>query len=347
MSKHRGARTTVGGVSPLLTVLVLIPMLALAVAGLAFATGVVGTPVQEAAARARITTSSSADVAGSAVRDDDVAPRVIEHRIAPRVTVAMKPKPKPKPKPVPKVTTVETTFQVGTLNILGSNHARNGLDRAAREAQLIRDRGIDIIGMQEVQRDQRPVLERNLPGYRVWPGDALGRQGYRVQIAYRTDRFAMVDGGGVQHTFDSQTVPIPWMRLRDLATGGEFHVIASHNSPRDMQGQREASTRTQASLVNELESTGLPVLLVGDFNEHESFFCRIAASTGLVSANGGRHDDGCVPPPRPIRIDWVLGTGGAVDFSGYHQDGTTIANRLSDHYLIYATAQLAMTRREG
>jgi endonuclease/exonuclease/phosphatase family metal-dependent hydrolase len=119
-------------------------------------------------------------------------------------------------------------------------------------------------------------------------------------------------------------------------------MVATHNSPRDMQGQRNASTETEARLVNTLEASGKPVLLVGDFNEHESFFCRIAARTNLVSANGGRYAGGCVPPPGPVRIDWLLGSAGLVDFSGYHQDGATLAERMSDHYLVYATAQLTM-----
>jgi endonuclease/exonuclease/phosphatase family metal-dependent hydrolase len=232
------------------------------------------------------------------------------------------------------------TFQIGTLNVLGSNHAPGGVSRAAREADLIRARGIDIIGMQEVQRDQRAALIRGLPGYRMWPQDALGRQGYRVQIAYRTSLFEQIDDGGVTHTFDSQRVPIPWVKLRDRATGAEFYVVASHNSPRGMQSQRVASTAIQSTLVNNLKATGLPVLMVGDFNEHQEFFCRISARTQMISANGGRYARGCVAPSGPVRIDWVLGTGGLTRFSGYHQDGTTLSRRLSDHYLIYSTVTI-------
>lgn len=343
MSKHRVERRS-GGTSRILTLLLPVPLLAVGALLLALVTGVFGDTGRADGPVARGDVGGAADVAGSAVRGDEVSPAPTavpspELTVAPQVTI--EPRPKPRPKKV-RPTTASATFQIGSLNVLGSNHAPNGLGRAAREAGLLRSRGIDLVGLQEVQRDQRPVLERNLPGYQVWPGDDLGRQGYRVQIAYRADRFEKVDSGSVQHTFDSQTVPIPWLRLRDRASGGEFYMIATHNSPRDMQGQRNASTETEARLVNALEESGKPVLLVGDFNEHESFYCRIAARTGLVSANGGSYAGGCRVPPRPIRIDWILGSAGRVDFSGYHQDGTTLSGRMSDHYLVYATAELTM-----
>jgi len=237
--------------------------------------------------------------------------------------------------------TKETTLTVGSLNVLGSQHAKGGVSRAAREAALIEDRGLDLVGLQEVQPDQQSVFVDELDGYTVWPQDALGKQGYRLQLAWRSDRFDLVDTGSRTHTFDSMPVPLPYVLLEDRETGAQFYAIDAHNSPRDMQGQRLASTGIESDLVNELEDTGLPVLLMGDFNEHESFFCRIASSTGLVSANGGSWSDGCHPPPRDrMRIDWILGSGDLVDFSDYVQDDVTRANGLSDHSLVYADATL-------
>jgi endonuclease/exonuclease/phosphatase family metal-dependent hydrolase len=350
MSKHRGSRVAARRRLPGWQML-------LALAPMVIAVALLATLMHPAAQDpAKVKTSGSAgsvaaakaDVAGAAVDGEVVAPHTsasaVPQLVAPPVTISPKPKKTRKAKPE-SIAVSSTSFQIGTLNVLGSNHAPRGTARAAREASLIRARGIDIIGLQEVQRDQRPVLARNLPGYQIWPQDALGRQGYRVQIAFRTDLFEKVADGGSTHTFDSQRVPIPWVRLRDRATGGEFFVIASHNSPRGMQAQRNASTAIQAALVNRLESTGLPVLMVGDFNEHTSFFCRIAARTGLVSANGARYAGRCVGPSGPVRIDWVLGTGGKAAFSAYRQDGTTRATGMSDHYLVYATVRLALPPR--
>lgn len=228
-----------------------------------------------------------------------------------------------------------SSFRVGTLNILGSNHARGGTSRAAREADLIRSRGIDLIGLQEVQRDQRGVFVSRLPGMTVWPQDAHGRQGYRLQIAYSNARFERVDGGYVTHNWIGMQVPIPWIELRDRESGARFFLVNAHNAPNDMQASRDVSIGIEAALVNRLKATGKPVLMVGDMNEKQSFFCKMAARTQIVSANGGSWSGGCRPPGGDVRIDWIVGAGD-LTFSGYAQDGTTRATGMSDHYLIYA-----------
>ncbi|MBU2697727.1 endonuclease/exonuclease/phosphatase family protein [Pimelobacter sp. 30-1] len=235
-----------------------------------------------------------------------------------------------------------TSFRIATLNILGSNHAGNGLNRAAREAALLRDRGVSIVGLQEVQRDQRPVFMNNLSAMQMWPQDALGRDGYRVQIMWRTDRFEMVDNGGSSHTFNGiGSVPIPYVLLRDKKTGARFWVIVTHNSPQGRQAERNASAEIQIDLVNQLRQTGHPVLLMGDLNEKTTVFCKFATRAGMTSANGGSGGGGCNPPGGPQRIDWILGSADAIDFSGYVQDNTTVSQGLSDHHMIYADAKVA------
>lgn len=234
------------------------------------------------------------------------------------------------------------TFQVGTFNILGSQHTRGpggygpGTVRAGRAAGLITSRGVDIVGLQEVQDDQLNVLLGRLGGYSIWPGRALGNNGVRLQIAYRHDLFELVDTGSISTIFDFQQRPIPWVLLRNRETGGEFYFVNIHNSPVGQESQRDAATGIQIGLVRQLRSTGRPVFLVGDTNEHTEFYCRLGVATGLHAANGGSTTTGCVLPSGPLRIDWILG-GGGVAFSGYVQDGASLAG-ISDHYFIHATA---------
>jgi endonuclease/exonuclease/phosphatase family metal-dependent hydrolase len=227
------------------------------------------------------------------------------------------------------------TFQIGSYNIQGSQHRRNGTGRAATSAGLITSRGVDLVGLQEVQWDQLAVLRNRLAGYDIWPQSALGRQGYRHQIAYRTELFEFVDGGSVTYTFDSQRIPLPYIRLRDRASGGEFYLINTHNSARGLEAQRDSATSIQIGLINQLRETGLPVFIVGDVNEHTEFFCRVSVATGMVAANGGSGAGGCTLPPGPLRVDWIMG-GGGVDFSGYVQDGASISSGASDHYFIHS-----------
>ncbi|MEI2714809.1 MAG: endonuclease/exonuclease/phosphatase family protein [Nocardioides sp.] len=240
--------------------------------------------------------------------------------------------------------TSSSSFRIGTLNILGSQHTRgskryaSGPVRAGYSAGLITSRGLDVVGMQEVQDDQLPVLLRGLGGYAVWPQHSMGSNGQRLQIAWRTSRFEMLSGGSVTYTFDNQNIPMPYALLKDRATGAEFWVINTHNSARNLEAQRDSATAIQISLINRLKASGKPVFILGDVNEHTEFFYKVCGATGLRAANGG--GPGCGLPGGPLRVDWIMGGGGrGVVFSGYVQDAASLA-RASDHYFLYANVTI-------
>jgi endonuclease/exonuclease/phosphatase family metal-dependent hydrolase len=174
-----------------------------------------------------------------------------------------------------------------------------------------------------------------MPSYSFWPAASLGHNGERLQLYWRSDRFTMQRSGSVTYTFSSQRIPLPYVLLRDRQTGAEFWMITAHNSAAGMEAQRDAATGIEIGLINQLRATGLPVIITGDMNEHTEFFCRVAASTGMVAANGGSGVGGCHLPPPPLRVDWIMG-GGGVSFSGYRQDGAGLG-RASDHFYLYAT----------
>jgi hypothetical protein len=206
-------------------------------------------------------------------------------------------------------------------------------------AGLVMSRGVDVLTMSEVQDDQLAVLNGRLAGYSIWPQQSLGSNGPRLQIAWRSSQFEMVDGGAVTFTFASQAIPMPYVLLRDLGTGAEFWVISIHTSAGGLEGERDAGIATAISLMQRLESqSGKPVIIGGDVNEHEEFFYKVCGSLGYLAANGG--GSGCSLPPPPLRVDWIMGGGGdGVSFSGYVQDGATLA-RISDHYFIHAAASV-------
>lgn len=244
-----------------------------------------------------------------------------------------------------------SSFRVATLNVLGSNHTRArggyrpGRVRAGGEASLISRRHIGVIGMSEVQPDQYPVLARDLPRYTIWPKGALGRNGYRLQIAWRTSRFKRIAHGSTTYLFSHQRIPMPYVLLRDRRTGARFWVISTHNSPQGQQRARVISTRIEAKVVNRLRSRAHdPVLLLGDLNEHGAAYCRIAASTKMVSANGGRYRHHRCHAPSPSQIDWILGTR-KVDFSHYVRSTVTRKRGLSDHPIYYADAKVTSPAR--
>jgi endonuclease/exonuclease/phosphatase family metal-dependent hydrolase len=234
-----------------------------------------------------------------------------------------------------------STFTIAQSNVLGSQHTAGrggygpGPYRAGITASLLTSRGVDLGGMQEVQSNQLAVFRNRMPAYSFWPGTSLGHNGERLQVYWRTDRFTMEKSGSVTYTFASQHIPLPYVLLRDNDSGAEFWVITTHNSAGGMEAQRDSATGVEINLINQLRAGGLPVIITGDMNEHTEFFCRVAASTGMVAANGGSGAGGCHLPPPPLRVDWIMGSG--VSFSGYRQDAAGL-HRASDHYYLYAEA---------
>lgn len=236
------------------------------------------------------------------------------------------------------------SFTIAQSNVLGSQHTTSkggygpGPARAALTSALLTSRGADVGGMEEVQTNQLAVFRTHMPAYSFWPGTSLGNNGVRLQIYWRTSQFTMEKSGSVTYTFSSQRIPLPYVLLRDNATGAEFWMIVTHNSAGGMQAQRDAATTIEINLINQLRATGVPVVIAGDMNEHTAFFCRVAVATGMVAANGGNGVGGCHLPPPPLRVDWIMGGGegaGSVSFSGYRQDAAGL-HRASDHYYLYS-----------
>ncbi|MBC2960350.1 endonuclease/exonuclease/phosphatase family protein [Nocardioides deserti] len=304
----------------------------------------VGAPVEVAGAQVSARgerVSREADRAPAASRSRTeavsglVAPEPPPYRLqragAPLRRVPVRPVRQVPPGPVPGD---PFTFQVGTLNVQGSQHRANGTGRAAMHASTILGRGVDLVGFQEVQDDQLAVLRSRLPGWTIWPGQSLGNQGVRLQIGWRDDLFELVDTGSIITTFDHQSRPIPYVLLRDRATTGEFWVIDLHNSPRDQEADRDAATGAQIALVERLKATGKPVLLMGDTNEKTEFGCRVSAATGMIGSNGATPTS-CVGAG-PIKIDKIMGVGG-VAFSGHVVDYGAPVRAATDHAFVRAT----------
>ncbi|GAB2763950.1 hypothetical protein GCM10027020_15120 [Nocardioides salsibiostraticola] len=259
-------------------------------------------------------------------------PRLPAYRLM-KPAAALEKRPEPPPGPVPGD---PFSFGIGTLNILGSQHRGGGTNRAAALAGAIQGRGVDLVGMQEVQRDQLGVLQARLGGYSIWPGQALGNQGVRLQIAWRDALFELRDTGSIITTFDNQQRPIPYVLLRHRETQGEFYVIDIHNSPRDQEAARDSATGQQIALIRQLQATGKTVFILGDTNEKTEFFCRVAASTGMVASNGGTTaGGGCNVGAGPIKIDWILGSG-QIDFFGHVVDYNPPIRTATDHAFVHA-----------
>ena len=237
------------------------------------------------------------------------------------------------------------TFQIGSFNVLGSQHSAPGGDHARYPAASarntgavarIRSFGVDILGTQELQPDQLNGITA-MTGYAAYPGYAFGSRETDNSILYDDSKFEFVSGSYFTIHFMHANRPQTILRLRDKATGREFYVLNMHASAGEggYAVTRRAGHYTAAATVNRLKSEGIPIFLTGDMNDRAEFFCRVAPATGMVAAIGGSTAGGC-HPAGALAVDWVLGWGN-VGFSNYIEDRSTM-QVVSDHYFVSATA---------
>ncbi|MDN4162236.1 endonuclease/exonuclease/phosphatase family protein [Nocardioides abyssi] len=243
------------------------------------------------------------------------------------------------------VTEQPYSFTMTTFNILGSQHSAPG--GAAAEfapgrvrtewaARLVASYGSSIVGLQEIQSDQLSAMARATDGrFAFWPGTALGGKGVPQSLMWDTAVWSATYQDSITVPFMGGTRPQPVVRLQHVATGREVYVLNIHNSPKDRQGredERDKAEQIEVAAVNTLKKDGIPVFIMGDFNEHEDAFCRFTGEAGMRAANGGSNDGAC-RPPRPMRVDWIFGTP-EVQFSGFRMDTGPAVRRITDHAVI-------------
>jgi len=242
------------------------------------------------------------------------------------------------------------TLRVTTFNVLGSNHTRRGADaaryasgvvRARRASQVVDDLGSDLVGFQEMQRDQLATMQHDLGGtYSFFPGTSWGSKGVPTNVMWRTDRFQMVTSRSVVIPFVGQSRPMPVVLLEDRATHQRFWFFNAHNSPNGRQSERNVAVAREIAMVRALEGTHLPILFSGDFNEKATVFCKVLGATELTSAAGGSDAGGC-RPPGGMRLDQIFGTGTFSNFA-YYRNGLIAAT--TDHHVASTTVELTAPR---
>lgn len=242
-------------------------------------------------------------------------------------------------------------FVLATYNVLGSSHTgrggrrgyAGGVPRLLRALDKIRGHGIDVIGLQELQPNQRDAFRAYGTEFDIYtpPGGRFRDD----SVAWRRDRFELVAGGSVSYPyFGGRLRPYPQVLLREKRTGVRFFVTSYHN-PAYEGGTRARAVRMQIDNANALITrTKRPMLITGDMNDRRTYVCPMVTSTPMRPAQGG----GCDADSRAV--DWLMGSSPNVVFSGFLLDWTTEHARLSDHPLVVATARvtgLPEDRREA
>jgi len=243
---------------------------------------------------------------------------------------------------------------VASLNVLGHSHTAPGGDRCCAWADsrmrirwattLLRQHSVNVAGLQEFQPPQAREFHRLMgTGWGMYPGPRLGRWNVNG-IVWRTDTWQLVVGRSYQIPyFHGHPAKMPVVLLSHRATGQQVWFTNHHNPANahgDASGWRARATRIEITQTRRLIATGFPVVVTGDMNERDIFYCRFTSGVpGMHAANGGSNRAGNCRPPRPTQIDWILGSV-PVRFSNYQTVRTDLVRRASDHPLIVASMDI-------
>ncbi|WP_372733806.1 hypothetical protein [Nocardioides sp.] len=235
------------------------------------------------------------------------------------------------------------SFRLASMNVLGNNHSRPFADadhfapsrlRSDWTAQSLLNNGIDVAGLQEQDAGQLAGILNAAQGRLAsFPSPAKGDLRAETAIVWDAQRFTLVKARSVKTRFIRRTLKRPFVRLRDNASGREFWVMNVHNAPWQYQTLRNKATKVQIAKIQKLETKGLPVFYVGDFNEKKTILCKVLRKTGLVSASGGRlTGKGECKTPRLMRVDWIFGSK-SVTWSRFGFTKPPLARLSTDHWV--------------
>jgi endonuclease/exonuclease/phosphatase family metal-dependent hydrolase len=246
-------------------------------------------------------------------------------------------------------------FTFAQFNTLGASHTSaggkdarmaGGGTRGAWVGELFRSHDVSVGAVQEFQRSQAYAFLRAVGDtYAVWPGITSTARDGENSVVWRKDRFEAVRTESRAYPyFGGKLRNFPLVLLRDKESGAKFWVTSYHNPANtkkfgnQVYWKRRALAMEIPEVRNHLRTTGQPLIVAGDMNDRQGFFCPFARGTGMHSASGGWSTAaGCSVPVR--WIDWIMGSA-KVAFANYRQDDGGFVDRTSDHPLVLADVRV-------
>ena len=253
------------------------------------------------------------------------------------------------------------TFNIRTASIDDGENAWP--KRKTLVAQVIEHSAPDIVGLQEVVREQVEYLASTLRDYR-WLGIDRGLNGGEglseyTPIFYRFADLSPIESGNfwLSPTPDAPSTTEPrrdrivtWARFHHRTTGRQFYVFNTHFSPRAGPAHLDA-VRIIKERIQKLPA-GSAIVVLGDFNSSaeespvwndltgellRDTWTRAETRSGPPATMGG------FGPPRDgdtSRIDWIL-VSGAFDVRSAETILFNEAGRYpSDHFPVAARVEL-------
>lgn len=247
---------------------------------------------------------------------------------------------------------LDSSVVVTTFNVLGSQHTvpgggtptyAPGRIRVEWARNLLNAEGSDIVGFQELQRDQLLQLQKAFgDSYEFYPGQQEGPRALWMSMMWDSSQWEMTGYENLEIPVIGKTRPNPMVRLRSLATGKEIWVINVHNSSKttpEREKERDRATAMEIAAIKARRNDNVPVLFLGDMNEHKEAFCKITGHTDLAAVTGGSRTATTCVAPRVMRVDWIFASPEFKIRSASMESSGRVA-RITDHSVL--TAQLSL-----
>ncbi len=143
-------------------------------------------------------------------------------------------------------------------------------------AELIKKYDIDIIGTQELCKEQLEYLMGKLPGWDysqympLRPKDmGNGKRGFNNAIIYKKEKYQVLDEGTFFIQKDVRFCV--WTKFKDKKTGKNFYFFNTHYPVNGDDLKKECSSKIIKEVKNQDENAS--VFLVGDFNSKNKEPC--------------------------------------------------------------------------
>jgi endonuclease/exonuclease/phosphatase family metal-dependent hydrolase len=237
---------------------------------------------------------------------------------------------------------------LASFNILGASHTDgtpgSGLGggenhsmpawyvRLPNAMSLLESAGVTIAGLQEVHPPQSNALATTYADrWGMYPRDRL-----QNKVIWDRTAWTMTDSRLVDIPYhDGHQTPMPIVQLTSTTTGQVIWVWSIRN-PVGARKHRVEALRRQHATLTSIAATGVPVVIVGDFNDsHDGprrSHCTLTPT--LANAFGGQADP-CRPPKDSASIDHIYGAN--LSWAGARVDRTPQHDKISDHPLVVAS----------
>lgn len=168
---------------------------------------------------------------------------------------------------------------VATYNVLGSSHTSDpgglapGTQRIERAYKLIVSKGFTVVGLQELQRDQRKRLRELLGSeWGIWPKqptytDAGGAIHADNSIIWDKSQVKLIEGSSLpMPEYFNGKRNIPLVELEHLASGQRFFVANTHDPTDSENAFKRYRAAKQHAADSERLAAEQPTFFVGDYN---------------------------------------------------------------------------------